>query len=58
MTQYQKIKAAARAKGIDTRKDGFASGGYWLTKTDGTELYEDENFCSSLKELKAKVEAH
>ena len=58
MTEYQKIKAAARAKGIDTRKEPWSVYGYWLTDADGNDLYADDNFCSSLKELKAKVEAH
>lgn len=58
MTQYQKIKDAARAKGIDTRKESWTGGGYWLTDANGADLYPDDNFCSTLRELKAAVEAH
>jgi effector-binding domain-containing protein len=56
MTAYQKIKKIAQAKGIDTRKDAYS--GYWLTSKDGKDLYPDDNFCSSLSELKSAVEAH
>jgi effector-binding domain-containing protein len=55
-TAYQKIKEAAKAKGIDTRKDTY--NGYWLTDTNGKDLYADDNFCSSLRELKEAIEAH
>ena len=53
MTKYQKIKASAKAKGIDTRKS--VCGGYWLTNDLGQALYQDDNFCSSLKELEYEV---
>jgi effector-binding domain-containing protein len=56
MTTYQKIKKIAQAKGIDTRKDAY--NGYWLTDKNGNDLYADDNFCSSLSELKSAVEAH
>jgi len=54
MTKYQKIKTSAKAKGIDTRKS-YCGGGYWITKADGSDLYPDDNFCSSLKELEHEV---
>jgi len=57
MTKYQKLKAMAQSKGIDTRKDKYAGGGYWLTKVDGTDLYPDDNFCANLKELEAEIGA-
>lgn len=56
MTLYQKIKSSAKAKGIDTRKDNY--GGYWLTDKNGDSLYDDDNFCSTLKELEAAVVAY
>ena len=56
MTAYQKIKAAAKAKGIDTRKD--TSGGYWITDKNGKDLYADDNFCATLKDLKGAVSDH
>lgn len=56
MTEYQKIKAQAKAKGIDTRKD--TSGGFWLTDANGNDLYPDDNFCSNLRTLKSAVAAH
>lgn len=55
-TAYQKIKALAKAKGIDTRKDAY--GGYWLTDSKGNDLYPDGNFCASLSELKSLVIWH
>lgn len=58
MTSYQKIKAAAQAKGIDTRKDQYGGGGYWLYTKDGKPLYPDDNFCPTLRDLKAAIEAH
>jgi len=56
LTTYQKIKETAKAKGIDTRKDAY--GGYWLTDKNGNDLYPDDNFCSSLRELKDAIETH
>ena len=56
MTAYQKIKTAAKAKGIDTRKD--TSGGYWITDENGIDLYADDNFCASLKDLERAVLDH
>jgi effector-binding domain-containing protein len=55
-TAYQKIKDLAKTKGIDTRKDAY--NGYWITDKDGNDLYADDNFCSSLRELKSAVQAH
>lgn len=56
MTAYQKVKAAAQAKGIDTRKD--TSGGYWLTDNSGKDLYADDNFHATLKDLALAVKTH
>ncbi len=54
MTTYQHIKTKAKSKGIDTRKD--LSGGYWLTDSKGNDLYDNDNFSSTLQELNNKVE--
>lgn len=56
MTKYQQIKQRAKDKGIDTRKD--ANGGYWLTDSNGKDLYPDDNFCSSLAQLKEAIHQH
>lgn len=55
MTHYQRLKALAKSKGIDTRKNLFGDGGYWLTKADGSDLYPDDNFCADLKQLEAEI---
>lgn len=55
MTKYQKLKALAQSKGIDTRKDQYANGGYWLCNADGSPLYPDDNFCANLRELEDEV---
>tara|TARA_B100000768_G_scaffold164946_1_gene167213 strand:+ start:3034 stop:3204 length:171 start_codon:yes stop_codon:yes gene_type:complete len=56
MTAYQRIKADAKSIGIYTSKDPI--GGYWLANRDGSPLYKDDNFCSTLRELKFKIVNH
>ncbi len=55
MTKYQKLKALAQSKGIDTRKDSYSCGGYWLCKPDGSNLFADDNFCANLRELEYEI---
>tara|TARA_R110000782_G_scaffold247737_1_gene334585 strand:- start:37 stop:213 length:177 start_codon:yes stop_codon:yes gene_type:complete len=57
MTKYQKLKALAKSKGIDARKDQYASGGYWLYNSNGLPLYPDDNFCANLQELERELRA-
>lgn len=59
MTRYKKIQARARALGIDTVQDSHGSPrGYWITKADGSALWDDENWASSLSELEGMVEGY
>jgi hypothetical protein len=55
MTKYQKLKALAQSKGIDTRKPSYSGGGYWLCKPDGSDLFAYDNFCANLRELEYEI---
>ena len=33
-------------------------GGWWLTKEDGSDVWEDENFCASRDEIKCKLDEY
>ena len=56
MTHYQSIKASAERLGVTTRKDFEGSQpGYWILNKDGTGVWNDGNFATSLAELESLI---
>lgn len=59
MTRYKKLQQRAQTLGINTINDRQSNPmGYWLVNKDGSGVWEDECFASSLSELSDMIDAY
>jgi hypothetical protein len=46
------------AQELDIKIVDAIGGGWWLTKSDGSDLWADENFCATRSEIEVKLDQY